>query len=414
MRLSRRILFLVLSATLAFLCVSRSRAAGPWDNAAAELAGKIVSHLAPRATMALEVKNQSSLDARAAEEITQSLQAALRARGMRVVKSSRPQAQVVVTVSENIQGLVWVAEITRATLPESAPDVVIVEAARPSAESVAPPAETLVLRKTLVYTESDPILDCALIPSPAGAEVRLLVLDTEKIAVYTKQEENWVLEQSRPLARSHPWPRDPRGRLAIQADQQFAAYTPGTECQGTTSPALALECRASDDAWPVSLAEPLTMSAHFVPGRNYFDGKLTLAGKELQVPMFFSAAAIPGTPGPLIVLAALDGRARFFAQKPEPLGTVDDWGSDLAAIQSGCGSGLQILATRAGGLEQPDSVQAFSLRDGTAQQASAPVEFPGPVTALWPAASGREALAVARDLKTGQYEAFTLSISCGE
>jgi hypothetical protein len=413
MRLSRRIAFLALSATLVFLCVSRSRAAGPWDRAAAELAGKIVSHLAPRTTIALEIKNRSSLDARAVEEIVQSLRAALRARGARVVQSSRPQVQVIVTLSENIQGFLWVAEITRASLPESAPEVVMVEVARPSAENLAAPAETLALQKTLVYSQSDPILDVAPLQSPGDTEARLLVLDTEKIAVYAKQEDNWVLEQSRPLVRSHPWPRDPRGRLVVQADGQFAAYTPGTQCQGTTSPALTLECRERDVAWPLSLGEPLTMSADFVPGRNYFDGKLTLEGKELQVPMFFSAAAIPGTPAPLIVLAALDGRTRFFAHKPEPVGAMDGWGSDLTAVQSGCGSGWHILATRPGGLAQPDSVQAFSLRDGTAEQASAPVEFPGPVTALWPAASGREALAVERDLRTGEYEAFTLSISCG-
>jgi hypothetical protein len=413
MRLSRRILSLILSVTLVFLCISRLRATATWDNAAAELAGKIVSRLAPRATMTLEVKNQSSLDARAEEEVTQSLRAALRAQGARVVKSPRPQAQVVVTLSENIQGFLWLAEITRPTLSESPPEVVMIEVGRPSPENLTPPAETLVLHKTLVYSESDPILDFDLFQLPGAAGTRLLVLDTEKIAVYGKQDDNWVLVQSQPLTRSHPWPRDPRGRLAVQADGQFAAYTPGNECRGATSPALTLECRDADDAWPLSMTETVTMTAHLVSGRNYFDGRLTLAGNDLQVPTFFSAAAIPGPSSPLIVLTALDGRARFFAHKPQPFATVDGWGSDLAAVRSGCGSGWQILATRAGGLEQPDSVQAFSLRDGTAVQASAPVEFPGPVTALWPAAS-REALAVERDLKTGDYEAFTLSISCGE
>jgi hypothetical protein len=333
----------------------------------------------------------------------------------RVVRSGPSQAQVVVTLSENLQGLLWVAEIHRGgpAPQEIPPDVVMIQVARPATETLPAPGATLALRKTLVYEQSEPILDLAVTEPPGAAGPRLLVLDPERVATYRKQGDEWVIAQSLPIPRSRPWPRDPRGRLAVRQDGRFDAFTPGTECQGEMLPSLTLECRASDDAWPISLAGPAEMSAHFVTDRNYFDGKLTLAGKELRVPMFFTAAAIPSAGRPLIVLAGLDGRTRIFGGKPEPIGALDGWGSDLAAIQSGCGSGWQILSTRSGDLTQPDSVRAFSLRDGTAAEASAPVEFPGPITALWPDESGRTARAVARDPRTGEYEAFTLSISCG-
>jgi hypothetical protein len=413
MGLSRRLLCLHFAATLFFLGLSRSYAAGPWDNAVAELAAKIMSHTAPHAEVSLEVRNQSSLDSGTGDEIARSLRVELRARGARVLKTSRPEEQVIVTLSENLQGLLWVAEIRRTSLAENAPEVVMLQVARPAAENPPSTAETLVLHKTFVYGQRDPILDLALLDPAGGGETRLLVLDAERVGLYARWENNWVIEQSLSLTRSRPWPRDPRGRLEVKSDGNFIAFTPGTRCQGTTSP-LTLDCSDSNQAWTLSSREPAAISARLVPGRNYFDGKLTLGGKDLQMPMFFSTAAIPGSAGALIVLTGLDHRARVFGQKPAPLAALDGWGSDITSLQTGCGSGWQILATHAGGLTQPDSVQAFSLDGGTPAAASAPVVFPGPVTALWPAPSGRAALAVAHDPRAGDYEAFTLTVACGE
>jgi hypothetical protein len=416
MGLSRRILCLAFTSTILFLYATASRAAGMWDGAASDLARKIASHTGPRAIMTLEVRNQSSLDASEATEIARSLRAELRAQGARILKTTRPQAQVIVTLSENLQGFLWVAEIRRAGPPvqQGLPEVVMIQVVRPAAADLAPPPETLVLRKALVYEQPSPILDLARLESPGTAEARLLVLSPEGVAVYKKQEDNWVAEQSISLTRSRPWPRDPRGRLVLRQGGLFDAYTPGTRCQGATAPALTLECHDSDDAWPLGEVGPAEMSGHFVPDRNFFDGKLTLADQEIQVPEFVSAASVPGDSGTLKIFADLDGRVRAFGKYPEPVATIDGWGSDIAALQSGCGSGWQILSTRAGDLTQVDAIQAYSLRDRAAVEVSAPVELPGPVTALWQSEDGRTVRAVARDLKSGTYEAFTLSISCGD
>jgi len=42
------------------------------------------------------------------------------------------------------------------------------------------------------------------------------------------------------------------------------------------------------------------------------------------------------------------------------------------------------------------------------------VEFPGPIVSLWPGSNSASATAVVRNLEKQRYEAFTLSIACGQ
>jgi hypothetical protein len=93
---------------------------------------------------------------------------------------------------------------------------------------------------------------------------------------------------------------------------------------------------------------------------------------------------------------------------------TSDWGSDVAAISSGCGLGTQLLVSGPGDAAVPDVVRAFEIADREPAEVSPPVELPGPATALWTTAGGRSALAVAHNLKTDRYDAFELTISCGQ
>ena len=81
-------------------------------------------------------------------------------------------------------------------------------------------------------------------------------------------------------------------------------------------------------------------------------------------------------------------------------------------IKSGCGRNWQLLLTAAGDYTQSDSIQAAEAEGSAIAPVGAPVDFPGPVTALWPASDGNSAIAVAKNLSTGRYEAFSLSITC--
>ncbi len=84
----------------------------------------------------------------------------------------------------------------------------------------------------------------------------------------------------------------------------------------------------------------------------------------------------------------------------------------FTGIRSMCGVGTQILASGAGDYSQPDTVQAFESLSGTFVPVSEEFTFPGPVS-LHNAATTIFPTAVVRNLHTGNYEAYRLSISCG-
>jgi hypothetical protein len=91
-----------------------------------------------------------------------------------------------------------------------------------------------------------------------------------------------------------------------------------------------------------------------------------------------------------------------------------DWGSDVAAVKSACGAQTQLLATGNGDGDTPEVVRAFEIPDREPVEVARPLEFEGPITALWTASNGNSATAVVRNLKTGKYDAFELGITCGQ
>src|SRR6266516_1191186 len=160
--------------------------AHPWSDPAHELAGKIATRVDSSAAILLTVRNMSSLGADEAAEAHRALRAELRREGLRLVSSSRAELtesggraggkrrepdRVLVTLSENSQGYLWMAEIVRATEQNAEPDVTMVEAARSREAQPARSPVSLVIRKLLVWEQDEPILDAAAIdiPTPCGA-----------------------------------------------------------------------------------------------------------------------------------------------------------------------------------------------------------------------------------------------------
>ena len=71
-----------------------------------------------------------------------------------------------------------------------------------------------------------------------------------------------------------------------------------------------------------------------------------------------------------------------------------------------------MLATRAGEVSEPDAIQSWAVEDRAATPVTAPILFPGPVTALWNS-SPDSALAVVHNLASGRYEAYLVTLTCG-
>ena len=346
----------------------------PPEDSVSELARRIAAALGPREAVALTVRNASSLAAAEVAAVRRELESQLRARGFTL--ASDAPAMVAVTLAENWQGGVWIAEIRHGDKRE----VAMVSLTRPRERTAATP---MGIDKQLILEQPDPILDAV------ALENLLIVLEPAEVVFYARKDARWERRQAIALPQ-RVWPRDLRGRLAVEGDT-LQAFLPGLACKGKTQPEPALQCEESDAPWPAG--------APLAKGRNYFEPE--------KLPPFYSAARV----GDYSLAAGTDNRTQWFDNATAASGSFGGWGSDIAAVETGCGRGRQVLATRPGDANETDAVQAFELAGRQPVAVSPALEFSGPVTAMW-ASGPASAVAIARDLKTGQYAAFRISLTC--
>src|SRR5215475_6309610 len=293
------VLFIVL-----LVFVQRSSALD-WTSTEQELARKITATTGPGA-VALEVVNRSSLSKQETDEISRGLRGQLESLGARTVKPEQAAATVVVSLSENPQNYVWVAEIHQGASDFS---VVMVSTPRADAPAFVREAPSLTIRKTPLWAQPQPILDVAVMDDSA-TPAHIAVLDAEKIAFYRMAEGRWQMEQSLPVTHSQPWPRDMRGKLVLRQDRLLDIYLPGVYCQSQSAPSLSVVCRGSDDPWPLS--SQVSLGGFFAATRNFFTGVLSPGvGKQSSTAKFYSAAPLPRPSYTLWVFAGVDGIVRL-------------------------------------------------------------------------------------------------------
>ncbi len=376
-----------------------------------ELTQKILAASGAKGSMSLEVRNNSSLGPREVASVRRALETEMRKAGVKLVAGAPADTAVRVTLAENVLGHLWIAEIQRGGEQRLA----MISVARGGPGTQSAPAPALVLRKQLVLQQGEPILDFAQLPLAPDGMPRLLVLEPERVALYRFGQSRWQFQEAVAIPHENSWPRDLRGRLMVDEDT-FGIHLPGVACTGGLRRNLAMDCRGQKDAaWPFTGGGEERGSASFAPDRNYFTGFVTTYGKnEVSLPAFFSGAMLKFPDKTHWILAGLDGEARLYEDSTQPAATFSGWGSDIAAIGSDCDTTWQVFVTRPGDWTQRDAIKAVEIIDRQAAVVSQPVEFDGPLTALWPATDGKSASAVARNRKTGQYEAYTLSISCSQ
>jgi hypothetical protein len=405
------LLVLALGATLV-------RAAAPettWAGPAARLAKEIANISGP-GTVALSVRNQSSVTNDEVAAVRRALEAQLRVNGVQIRSTENAASVIVVTLSENLQGWLWVAEVTQGSDTRAA----LVTVPRAGGVTVAQGGPAMSLKKTLVYSQSEPILDFATVR--AGSETHLVVLDAAAVSLYKGTGTKYELEQAFPISHSRAFPRDLRGRVAIAKDHLFDAYLPGVICSSSAAAPITVTCHESDDPWPLSTqrgnsgvaGEPgnYSQKALFNSARDYFSCAL-LPGIGKPVSPFYTAAEMPRSNYTLWVFTGVDGAVREsdgVNERRVPGSVSGDWGSDLAGVRTACGLGTQVVVTQAG--DGADSLRAYEVPDREPVLVSAVLNFDGPLTALWTAMDGTSANAV---VKTGgRYEAYSVSVACGQ
>lgn len=383
-------------------CWTSPGSATDWTSPAQELARKIAA-AAGTGAVSLQVVNRSSLSKADVEDVERDLTAQMGKAGLRVSKADQAGTSIQVSLSENLQNYVWVAEVRR-----EARDPVIVMTITPhlSRPRILGESAPMTIRKELLWSQEERILDVAVLEESPVA-VRMAVLGPENVTFYRVINGRGEAEQVLPIVHAKVWPRDLRGRLLVRQGHSMEVFLPGVFCQGSTTP-MSLGCRESDDPWPLSTQ--FALNGFFTPARNFFTGALVPGiGKQTSVGKFYSAAPIPRQASMVWAFAMIDGTLHLFDGNLEQV-QKPDWGSDIAGVKTACGTGWQILATGSG--DGPgDSIRAYEMPDREAVPVSPAVDFMGNVTALW-SDEATSAIAVARNRQTGTYEAFRLAISC--
>jgi hypothetical protein len=400
----------LLAGTLAALWLCGLAAeAQDWTAPARQLADQLRRQIPPPARLSWSFQNRSTLSEEDLRAIRRAIASELRNAGYQARRPRASAGQVRISVSENFQSYLWIAQ----TLRSESKWVAMITVPR---TPTAPPRNTssLVIGRKLLFSREEPILDMAMISAPGEVVPRLLVLGRASLAVYERVRSAWQLAQTAPVLAARNWPRDLRGRLLARADGTFEASLPGERCLGSVNLLPNLDCHASDEPWPLDDAGQGNATAPFAADRNYFSGPVAVPDNQpLPVPEFYSAVPLQAGKDSLWLVATTDGQVRIVGPREDAV-EFQGWGSELAAMRSTCGTGTLVFATRSSDFAAPDSVQAFQIRNRAAEAASAPVEFRGPVTLLHASSEEGVAFAAAQDLSTGLHEAYRLSINCSE
>ncbi len=392
------------------LLLPAARAAN-WEQPASDLAKQIAA-LAGPGSVKLTIRNDSSLASSEIPTIRKLLERDLR--GFGVVAGGSDSATLVrVTLSENLQGGLWVAEVVEGT--ETRVTMAPVTLGAVTVATIRGPSVTL--RRTLLMTEPDLVLDAQMFS--IGGVQRLVVLEPERIVSYVRNAAvlapagaasgNWIEDQHFAIAHTRPFPRDMRGELVAAQDHLFDAYLPGALCSGTTTGAqIAVACADSDDPWAVSASQ----RAFYNAMRDYFTGVLA-PGFGMELPPFYQASDIPRPTGSGMLLNGVDGRVMLIENNVlKPVNGANDWGSDFAVIRSECGSGVQVLVSGSGAAAAGDSLSAYEIAGREAIAVSAPLPVEGAVTAIHAATDGASGTVIVRRDAPTRYEVWDGSAFC--
>lgn len=391
----------------AFCCLvlfSRACFGSDWSTLESQLSEKIGAVTGP-GVVALEVTNRSSVTAAEAESIRRAIVNDLASSGIRVWDPDQAAAIVKLTLSENLQEYVWVAQVQQGT---NEPSVLIVSAPRPQRALATQNGFPLTFRITPLISSSEEILDVAVLD---GSPPRLLALGADEATIYEQHGDRWIKGQALVIAHQTPFPRDLRGRLILRMDHLFDAYLPGLVCRSTNSSPLAMNCSGSDDPWPLQ-TPAFGVSGFFSPTRNFFTGALAPGvGKQKAAPAFYSAAALLRDKYALWLFAGIDHELYLLDGINQQSLPKVHWGSDLAALHTDCRPGWQVLADSTGD-DSPDSLQAWEFPDREPVTVTQKLNVNGKITALWSAGDARSAIAIYRNFDNGNYDAIKIDLLC--
>lgn len=360
------------------------------EDAMRNLARKVAA-AAHAGVMNVEQRNLSFLDDRAFTSLTNAFQDELRHRGVTITPKAGT-AKVSLTVSQNPQGYVGVVQIQRGDGVEN----LVAVLGRATVAEKEFGARGMMLHRELLFSQDSPILDVAFFGSDSEP---VDVLTPWQITTYQREGDHWqeVSDRKIKLPRTEPLGRELVGHLRIGLDDMSVAFP----------------------------EEICNISIH--DGDNCHSNKRRIKPSDVPEQLLESKNAAPWTSAAKLedagdaafIVASGDGTLKLFNKDFEYVAGLSGFGSEVITFRTVCGGGAwRILATGTGDWTIPDKVSVLELEDDKLVLAASTVSFDGPVVALRRGQVDQElqpanAVAVVRNLETGRYEAYRLTLTCG-
>ncbi len=389
--------------------------------------------LNPREGASVSIRNLSSLSSEQISNLSQVIEGELQTREHKVSHDDSSRVSLRVIFSEDLTGILAIGELVENGQSRYSLERVTL-AAIPSGGSSAKKS-TLV--KELVWKQESPILDLKFLRPTGQKQERIAVLSPNVLSLYEGKEMSWSLVRFLPIPHSGAQSRAPRGQLfqmSGNGNPRLAAGFPKLFCSidlGSALDTMNIECNSNEEKELVGVslltAGPYLIDngAKWDSSGNYFTGELYAeSGIRWHIEPFFSAGFLglkSVEPPDVLITAGVDGRTRLLDHNNKELRSFTDWGNELTTIHSTCDDDWHILASARGDWTDSDKITAFQFEEHNIVALEQPVALPGPVLSLGSeqvpsdaefAGYHDGAIAVIRNLKTGEYEAYRISMAC--
>jgi hypothetical protein len=376
--------------SLIFLLASPfSTNADSLEDAGRALARRAAPRLAGKSIICLH-QNLSSMAEAEFEGVANAFDSELQQHDVKV-SSQAADASVRLTISRNSTALVGIVEVKigedSRTFIEPIRDVTGI--------GLRIPSNTLRLRSEFLIDRDQPVLDIASQDNFEHAQV----LGANDLSYYAKKDGRWRLDEIQRLPIAEVTIRLPAGSLEPGVDE-FKARLAGQVCS-SAMPAL-------DKAKWSCQKDPEAGSESRVKSKSIWNKK---------TPPWTSVTQLPVGDQQIYAIAGRDGMLRLYEDGPEPVASFSGWGNELTSIRSSCDRGWLLLVTGSGDWTANDKVTAVEIKDRKLVQTTNLLEVPGPIVMLrssFNMPNPTEAVAVVRNLQTGRYEFYGLSINCVE
>lgn len=346
--LSRRTLLFL----LVLLGTPMAAGSATLEDSAKELARKIIAAMTTHEEASLDIRKESSIGPDDFAVIENNLKGELQALGVRITGNAGAPAKIAVTLSENMSSFVWTAEIRQADSSQ----VVFLAFPKPSENHAVSRGMPVTLHSEKFWEGSQRVLDAAIVALPNGVSL-LLLLTPDALLIRNVGSDQVSTVAFPPSAMAT---RDPMGALT-QSGKIVSATTASQICNIDTFSRALMECHPRPVDGP--------------PTGRMFESLIALA-----------------KPGPVHV----------------------ERGSQVTAVPNSCGNGLQYLASGQGDYTESDTILLFEseVTQGVISEKALSdfLHFPGPVMSIQ--SDGAPPRAIVRNLQTGNYEAYKISISC--